>query len=413
LGVPDSLAEFVNDADTSQLKGTAVDWDTLAPTYLKANDALAAEREAKAKEIARKFAEERGRVRGSGAGGAAETAGAKRSAPSAGAATSAAGAAAVGADDAADDPAAAAAMAAATRQAEETATRQAAAAAAPRAAPAHAPSAPSHAPSDGAAESAAAAAKTKGNAAFAAKNHPSAVAFYTLGLASDPESAVLHSNRAAALSGLGLFHEALRDADEAARLDPAWAKAHLRRGAVLASLGRHAEAVKAYKTAMHFDPNAAATTTTRENLSTAEAKAAAAAAGAAWDPDPSPVEASTADALDEKAKGNAAFSAGDHVTAVGHYVAAVAAAPDNAVLYSNRAAALLGMRAFADAEQSARKCVELDPSFAKGYGRLAEALRLTGKKSEARRALEKGLDQCQGNAALQEALDALLLSFVK
>jgi hypothetical protein len=33
------------------------------------------------------------------------------------------------------------------------------------------------------------------------------------------------------------------------------------------------------------------------------------------------------------------------------------------------------MCGYADAERSARKCVKLDPDFAKGYGRLAEALR--------------------------------------
>lgn len=172
-------------------------------------------------------------------------------------------------------------------------------------------------------------------------------------------------------------------------------------------MGRHAEAVKAYKTAIHFDPNAAALTTTRDALSTAEAKAAAAAAGAAWEPDPSPVEASAADAHDAKAKGNAAFASGDFLTALERYVAGIATAPDNAVLHSNRAAALLGLKAYADAEQSARRCVELDPSFAKGYGRLGEALRLSGKKTEARRVLGEGLDRCQGNAALREALDAL------
>lgn len=173
---------------------------------------------------------------------------------------------------------------------------------------------------------------------------------------------------------------------------------------MLTALGRHAEAVKAYQTAIHFDPNAAAMTTTRDALFAAEAKAAA---GAACEPDPSPVEASAAGAHDAKAEGNAAFASGNFLTALERYVAGIAAAPDNAVLHSNRAAALLGLKAYADAEQSARRCVELDPNFAKGYGRLGEALRLLGKKTEARRVLGEGLDRCQGNAALREALDAL------
>lgn len=390
-----------------------MDWDNLAPAYLKPHERVATEREAKAQELARKFAGEQGYEQEADDEGV--PAGADADASTAGADDDAAAAASTAATAAAAVDAAA--TAAAARQAEATAARQAATAAAradPAAAraatvtscaPAPAPVLPTPSSHAHGTEGAALAAKAAGNAAFAAANHPAAVALYTVGLASDPDSAALHSNRAAALVRLGLYHEALRDADDAARLDPSWAKAHLRRGAVLAALGRHADAATAYKTAVHFDPTAAATT--HDALSTAEAKAASAATGASWGPDPSPVEPSVADALDAKAKGNVAHGAGDYRTALEHYVAAIATAPDDAVLHSNRAAALLGLRAYADAERSARRCVALDPGFARGYGRLGEALRLLGRKGEARRTLEGGLEMCQGNAALQQALDAL------
>ena len=61
------------------------------------------------------------------------------------------------------------------------------------------------------------------------------------------------------------------------------------------------------------------------------------------------MEPSAADSLDAKAAGNAAFSAGDHLLAVEKYTAAIAWEPDNAVLHSNRAAALLGLRGGAGA----------------------------------------------------------------
>ena len=95
------VGELVNDSDVSQLKGTAVDLDSLQPKYVKANERLAAESEAKARELARKFTE----------GGAASAAGAGARPKAADAATA----------DAAD-----AAFAAAARQAEATAARQAA-----------------------------------------------------------------------------------------------------------------------------------------------------------------------------------------------------------------------------------------------------------------------------------------------
>ena len=56
------------------------------------------------------------------------------------------------------------------------------------------------------------------------------------------------------------------------------------------------------------------------------------------------------------------------------------------------------MCGYADAERSARKCVKLDPDFAKGYGRLGEALRLQKNTTGARRALRQGLDRCQAGA---------------
>nr|KYP67195.1 Heat shock protein STI [Cajanus cajan] len=60
-----------------------------------------------------------------------------------------------------------------------------------------------------------------------------------------------------------------------------------------------------------------------------------------------------------KAKGNAAFSSGDYAAAIRHFSDAIALAPTNHVLYSNRFAAHAFLQNYADALADAKKTVEL------------------------------------------------------
>jgi stress-induced-phosphoprotein 1 len=105
-----------------------------------------------------------------------------------------------------------------------------------------------------------------------------------------------------------------------------------------------------------------------------------------------------ADAL--KAKGNAALQRGDFGGAVAAYTAAIAACPHHHVLYGNRAAARIGLRAFDDAIRDAEACISLEPAYIKGFARLATALAGRGDVVAA-------LDACgEGLAAVDEFADA-------
>lgn len=75
-----------------------------------------------------------------------------------------------------------------------------------------------------------------------------------------------------------------------------------------------------------------------------------------------------------KALGNTAFQAKKYATAVTYYSNALAYDPNNAVLFSNRAAAHLGQKNFALAAKDADRCISIDPSWAKGYFRKAQIL---------------------------------------
>ena len=99
-------------------------------------------------------------------------------------------------------------------------------------------------------------AKQAGNAAFKAGKWGDAIASYTECLAVDPSiknyNAKVICNRAAALTNLGKYEDALRDCDQAIRWDKQYAKAFLRRATCREKLGtiEHLnEAIRDYESA--------------------------------------------------------------------------------------------------------------------------------------------------------------------
>ena len=124
---------------------------------------------------------------------------------------------------------------------------------------------------------------------------------------------------------------------------------------------------------------------------------------------PPPGEDATAAAQGEAAKaaGNAALKAKNWGQAVACYTEAICLDGSNHVYHSNRSAAHLGAASYEDAIADAEKCIQLAPTFAKGYGRKAAALWKQNRLADAARAYEAGLQEMPADAALARDLTAV------
>lgn len=97
--------------------------------------------------------------------------------------------------------------------------------------------------------------KAQGNSAFAAKDFPTAIKFFTQAIEVDPSNHVLYSNRSACHASLKDFKQANADADKCIELKSDWAKGYSRKGAAMHGLSDLQGACDAYEKCLELDPS--------------------------------------------------------------------------------------------------------------------------------------------------------------
>ena len=108
-------------------------------------------------------------------------------------------------------------------------------------------------------------------------------------------------------------------------------------------------------------------------------------------------------AASKRKEGNEWFEDQKYGMAIQCYTEAMQLNPEDVTNVSNRSNAFYAGRFYEESARDARMCIDMDPKFAKGYYRLAYALKDMGKMNEALAKLDEGLKVVKkGKKALQQ-----------
>ncbi|CAA3012544.1 hsp70-Hsp90 organizing 3-like [Olea europaea subsp. europaea] len=209
--------------------------------------------------------------------------------------------------------------------------------------------------------------KEAGNVAYKKKDFETAIQHYTKANELDDEDISFLTNRAAVYLEMGKYEDCIKDCDEAVergreiRLDYKMiARALTRKGTALVKMAKcskdYEPAIETFHKALteHRNPD------TLKKLNDAEKAKKELEQQEYFDPQ-------IAD--EEREKGNQYFKEQNYPEAVKHYTEALKRNPKDPKAYSNRAACYTKLGALPQGLKDAEKCIELDPTFAKGYTR--------------------------------------------
>ncbi|KAJ6827587.1 hsp70-Hsp90 organizing protein 2-like [Iris pallida] len=209
--------------------------------------------------------------------------------------------------------------------------------------------------------------KELGNAAYKKKDFDKAISHYSRALELDEGDISFLTNRAAVYLEMGKYEDCIKDSEKAVergrelRSDfKMIARALTRKGTALAKLAKCSKdfdpAIETFQKALteHRNPE------TLKKLNEAERAKRELEQQEYYDPN-------LAD--EEREKGNDFFKKQQYPEAVKHYTEALKRNPKDPRVYSNRAACYTKLGALPEGLKDAEKCIELDPTFSKGYTR--------------------------------------------
>ncbi|KAG8476772.1 hypothetical protein CXB51_030761 [Gossypium anomalum] len=244
--------------------------------------------------------------------------------------------------------------------------------------------------------------KEAGNAAYKKKDFETAIKHYTTAMELDDGDISYITNRAAVYLEMGKYEDCIKDCDKAVergrelRSDYKMiARALTRKGTALVKMAKcskdYEPAIETFQKALteHRNPD------TLKKLNDAEKAKKDLEQQEYFDP-------KIAD--EEREKGNECFKQQKYPEAVKHYTESLRRNPKDPKAYSNRAACYTKLGALPEGLKDAEKCIELDPTFSKGYTRKG-AVQFFMKEYD--KALETYQEGLKHDAHNQELLDGV------
>ncbi|XP_042225071.1 stress-induced-phosphoprotein 1-like isoform X1 [Homarus americanus] len=238
--------------------------------------------------------------------------------------------------------------------------------------------------------------KEAGNAAYKKKDFQTALQHYGKAIEIDPKEMTFLSNKAAVYFEMQDYKQCIATCEKAVEVGrenradfKLIAKAFTRIGNAYKALKDFGKAKTFYEKSLseHRTPD------TKELLSKLEKVIKEQERLSYIDP---------AKAEVEKGKGNEFFRKGDYPSAIKHYSEAIRRNPEEAKIYSNRAACYTKLAEFSLGLKDCDECIRLQPDFIKGYirkGKIHQGLKQFAKAQDS---YQKALDI---DANCQDALD--------
>lgn len=244
--------------------------------------------------------------------------------------------------------------------------------------------------------------KESGNAAYKKKDFETAIQHYTKAIELDDEDISYLTNRAAVYLEMGRYEDCIKDCDKAVergrelRSDYKMvARALTRKGTALVKMAKCSKdfepAIETFQKALteHRNPD------TLKKLNDAEKAKKDLEQQEYFDP-------KLAD--EEREKGNECFKEQKYPEAVKHYTESLRRNPEDVKAYSNRAACYTKLGALPEGLKDAEKCIELDPTFSKGYTRKGAVQFFMKEYEKALETYQEGLKHDPNN---QDLLDGV------